>query len=109
MVTTVKFQATSCFHRVLWQITIFLLFKLSRNQENSCQGYVLCKDIFVTSRSTRGPLRQLFIEIDIEVEVDTPAADGFKQGRRENRPSMTSGRTPDTLDINPTLVRESAP
>ena len=56
MGTTVKFQATSCFHRVLWQITIFVLFKLSKNQENSCQGYVLCKDIFVISRSTRGPI-----------------------------------------------------
>ena len=56
MGTTVKFQATSCFHRVLWQITIFLLIKLSKNRENGCQGYVLCKDIFVISRSTRGPL-----------------------------------------------------
>ena len=56
MGTTDKFQATSCFHRVLWQITIFLVFKLSRNQENSCQGYVLCKDIFVISRSTRGSI-----------------------------------------------------
>ena len=56
MGTTVKFQATSCFHRVLWQITIFVLFKLSKNRESCCQGYVLCKDIFVTSRSTRGPL-----------------------------------------------------
>ena len=54
--TTVKFQATSCFHRVLWQITIFVLVKLSKNRESCCQGYVLCKDIFVTSRSTRGPL-----------------------------------------------------
>ena len=56
MVTTVKFQATSCFHRVLWQITIFLVVKLSKNRESCCQGYVLCKDIFVTSRSTRGPI-----------------------------------------------------
>jgi hypothetical protein len=54
-------------------------------------------------------LRQLVIEIDVEVEVNASCSDGRKQRRRENWPAMPGGGTPNTLNVDTAIVRQATP